>query len=147
MLILVAVSVAIVINSGLIERTKEAAESMTNEYRNEAHYGEKFTIGETEYNSIDEYMEVLNGGNSTSTFKFTGLWGEQAEVTYEFTNGMTWADWVPSDLNPHKDDTVNYFYAGGGGVSYDGWILRCSGDAVSDSDPIVPNATYYYYAD
>ena len=64
MLILVAVSVLLVINSGLIGKTREAAETTTNEYRKEAHYGEQaqITIGGVTYNSIAEYEAVLNGG-------------------------------------------------------------------------------------
>ena len=68
MLILVAVSISIIINSGLIEKTKTAAQSTSDAYDDEANYGEKFTVGNTEYNSIDEYIAVLNGGaNDTLT--------------------------------------------------------------------------------
>ena len=66
MLILVAVSVFLVINSGLIDKAREAGESTRTAYRNEEHYGEKFTVGNTEYNSIDEYIAALNGGTDPS---------------------------------------------------------------------------------
>ena len=63
MLILVVVSVSLVINSGLIGKTREAGETTTEAYRNEAHYGEQaqITIGGVTYNSIAEYEAVLNG--------------------------------------------------------------------------------------
>ena len=55
MLILVAVSVQIVINSGLIGVAKDAAEQTKNSYDDESHYGEELTVNVngTEYTSIN----------------------------------------------------------------------------------------------
>ena len=66
MLILVVVSVLLVINSGLIDRTREAGETTTQAYRNEEHYGEKIRIGETDYNSINEYIDKINTENGNN---------------------------------------------------------------------------------
>ena len=60
MLILVAVTVSILINSNVIGKAKSAGKDTQTAYNNESNFGERITIGETEYNSIDEYMEELN---------------------------------------------------------------------------------------
>ena len=129
MLILVAVSVAIVINSGLIEKTRQAGEATRTAYVNESHYGEKFTIGETEYNTIDEYIAVLNGGgNNTLTFTWTGLWGDEEPVEFEFTPGMKWTEWINSDFNTMGVSSFTGFSVDGLGCVYcKGWMI-CARD-------------------
>ena len=59
MLILVVVSVMLVINSGLIDKTRSSAESTHQAYGEESRYGETFLIGTTEYNSISEYIDSI----------------------------------------------------------------------------------------
>ena len=102
MLILVAVSVLLVIDSNLIGKTREAAESTTNEYRAEANYGEKFTVGSTEYNNIDEYIAVLNGGANPEEPTYPDDW----VIAWAF-NGTTWSN--PYAHDPLLFEGKNYF--------------------------------------
>ena len=64
MLILVAISIRIVIDSNLMGKAREAGEATKYAYDNEARLGEKITVGAKEYNSIDEYYAELMGGTT-----------------------------------------------------------------------------------
>ena len=57
MLILVAVSVQIIINSGLIGKAKEAASQTQQKYREEANLGEEINVNGVVYNSIDDIID------------------------------------------------------------------------------------------
>jgi len=73
MLILVAVSVSILINSGLIGKAKEAGEKTRSAYEEEGRYGENININGTIYNSIDEYVNTINGTSGSETGSTYGL--------------------------------------------------------------------------
>ena len=60
MLILVAVTVSILINSGLIGKAKQAGEDYKTAYEGEQRLGESITIDGVEYNSIDEYIGTVS---------------------------------------------------------------------------------------
>ena len=59
MLILAAVSVSIIINTELIDKSQEAADQTQEAYERESTFGNNLTIGGKEYSNIDEYMEAL----------------------------------------------------------------------------------------
>ncbi len=60
MLILVAVSISILINSGLIGKTKEAGSKTKTAYEQESRMGDSITIDGVTYNNIDEYLNSNN---------------------------------------------------------------------------------------
>jgi len=68
MLILVAVSVTVALQSGLFSAAGNAASKTKEERENEILTSEgKVTVGETEYNSLNEYVSSLNGGAGSGT--------------------------------------------------------------------------------
>ena len=68
MLILVAVSVTVALQSGLFSAAGNAASKTKEERENEIQTSEgKVTVGETECNSLNEYVSSLNGGAGSGT--------------------------------------------------------------------------------
>ena len=63
MLILVAVTVSILINSGLIGKAKEGAEKTKTSYEQEQRLGESININGVVYNSIDEIVKSTGMSN------------------------------------------------------------------------------------
>ncbi len=66
MLILVAVSISILINSGLIGKAKEGAQKTKSAYELESRMGDSININGETYNSIDEVIGDLDGGESVT---------------------------------------------------------------------------------
>ncbi len=66
MLILVAVSISILINSGLIGKAKEGAQKKKTAYEEESRMGDSLNINGVMYNSIDEFIGDLDGGESVT---------------------------------------------------------------------------------
>ena len=82
MLILVAVTVAILINSNIIGKAKDATGRTEAKYAEEANFGEKITIGETEYNSIDEYLALREDENTVQSLAKAGTIKRWDKIDY-----------------------------------------------------------------
>jgi len=106
MLILVAVSVTVALQSGLFSAAGNAASDMQEARENEILTSEgQVTVGETKYNSMQEYIDSLKGGTGSGT---TG--GTEEDLIdpdgdgittftlyskeYEVEAGTTWGDFV-----------------------------------------------------
>lgn len=80
MLILVAVTVNIVINSGLLDTTKRAGDDYKTAMDTESHLGEEaqFTVGGVTYNSIEEYRATLglSSGQGPEEIDFEAIMAE-----------------------------------------------------------------------
>ncbi len=60
MLILVAVSIQMVIQTGLFDAARNAGRETEGAFRNESTLGNKITIEDTEYNSVEEYVAQIS---------------------------------------------------------------------------------------
>ena len=89
MLILVAVTIQVVINSGLLKTAGDAVSDYKNAQEQESNLNEVEVNG---YNSIEEYLESINGGNPPIDPPPTTIGsGDKASTTteYEDSNGNT----------------------------------------------------------
>ena len=89
MLILVAVTIQVVINSGLLKTAGDAVSDYKNAQEQESNLNEVEVNG---YNSIEEYLESINGGNPPIDPPPTTIGsGDKASTTteYEDSNGDT----------------------------------------------------------
>ena len=102
-------------------KAREAGEATRTAYRNEAYYGEKFIIGETEYNTIDEYLAVLNENVQNSTgdivLTFETSSDQDGVGLYVYANPyMLWAqkklESLPSD-EPARSAELNQLFIEG----------------------------------
>ena len=85
MLILVAVTIQVVINSGLLKTAGDAVSDYKNEQEQESNLNEVEVNG---YNSIEEYLESINGGNPPPPPTTIGPGDKANETTeYEDSNG------------------------------------------------------------
>ena len=73
MLILVAVSISLALNSGLFEKAGKAAQDWQTEQNKEEELASgKVTIGNTTYNSIDEYIAEISGEKEIHSWTRSG---------------------------------------------------------------------------
>ena len=73
MLILVAVSISLALNSGLFEKTGKATQDWQTEQNKEGELASgKVTIGNTTYNSIDEYIAEISGEKEIHSWTRSG---------------------------------------------------------------------------
>jgi len=136
MLILVGVSVTVALNGGLFATAKDAAnETKTERDKEMALSNGTVKIGETTYDSIEEY--VNSSEQKTITFYIQMLSGEKA--TYTAYEGMTWREWVEnSELNNTGFYIQNSFVYTPGDPLF---IVDFDGGIIADK-VIVENYTY-----
>ena len=108
MLILVAVTISMAVNGGLFEYAGKATGDTNNAIKAEQQLADGgIKVGETYYNSIDEYLKI-NGYSGEKNVQKLDIrccndYDENDDVrviaTIEYEPGMTWGEWVESSYN------------------------------------------------
>ncbi len=109
MLILVAVSVNIVIESNILDSTKNASQKTKTAYENERQIENNIYVGDKK---LMDYIESINSEESSPKEKISfKIWigddfvtdklnrDEHRFVTFEADEGMSWEDWCNSSYN------------------------------------------------
>ena len=86
MLILVAVTIRILIDSGLIGKARQAGEDTKTRYAEESRLGENITIDGTVYNSIDDYIGTESVTNKSDLEKLNEFFSNGLDVVWDETN-------------------------------------------------------------
>ena len=100
MLILVAVTITIAVNGGLFGYAGNAVSQTETEKNKEIRLA-NVESNLTTNGLIDYYTR---GEVEMATFTWTGEYGEEDPVPYQFEVGMTWEEWIDSSYNTYVGD-------------------------------------------
>ena len=135
LVILAAVSINAVANMGIVGHAINGSQ----EYAQKAKE-ENEMLGDTT-NLIDNALSKLNDiqdstpSSSLLTFTWGGLNDHSTLMECSFLPGMTWEEWIDSDLNPYygtENTFTPYCIPGDGRVSYNGWMIDYDEDGLDD---------------
>jgi len=118
MLILVGVSIQVAINSDLIGTAEDAAQRTENAYISESTTG-SLTIGDTEYSSIEEYLELLEYEQNMPEFVETIEDCKDTSKKYVLPDGYLY-EYVPQKMATF----TNLFDKDADGYIVDSYIKR-----------------------
>ena len=97
MLILVAVTISMAVNGGLFGYAGNAARGTEAEKQKETRLANVQSNLST--NALIDYY--TKGEVEMATFTWTGEFGEEDPVPYQFEVGMTWEEWINSSYNEY----------------------------------------------
>ena len=105
MMILVAVSVTVALQSGLFSAAGNVASDMQESKENEILTSEgQVTVGETTYNSMQEYVNILKGGTGSGTTGKISI--TINDMPFSVTAGKTWEEVLPEINQQFKQGRV-----------------------------------------